>query len=67
MARIDVLIGSTQPLYREVLASTLETMRPDLAVRAVSEDELERHVLDLAPLLVICSEVSPTIADHAPA
>lgn len=67
MSRIDVLIGTQLPLYREVLASTFRAMRPDLVVRAVPQEDLDATVRQLRPLLVICSSVSSTITDLSPA
>jgi hypothetical protein len=63
MFSIDVLIGSNQPLYSEVLASTFQAMRPDLRVRSTPEGDLDALVCELRPMVVICSMVSPTISD----
>ncbi len=60
MSRIDVLIANELPLHREVLASALRTMRPDIVVRVIPHEDLERMICQLRPLVVICTAVSTT-------
>jgi len=65
VARIDVLIGNSLPLYREVLSSTLRIMRPDLRVLDVPPELLHEQVDKLHPQVVICSVARPTmVADE---
>ena len=64
MARIDVLLGNSLPLYREVLASTLRVVRPDLRVHDVPPEVLLAHVSKLQPRVVISSVALPaTVVD----
>lgn len=66
MGAIDILVGHNLPLYREVLTSTFRAMRPDLAVQAVSEQELDAAVLSQRPWMVICSALSQAISEACP-
>lgn len=64
VTRIDVLVGNSLPLYREVLASTLRIVRPDLRVCDVPPESLHAQVGKLQPRVVICSVARPTtVAD----
>lgn len=64
VTRIDVLIGNSLPLYREVLASTLRIVRPDLHVRDVPPEALLAQVHRLRPRVVICSvPMPPTVVE----
>jgi hypothetical protein len=67
MPHIDILIGNTPPLYREVLAATFCKLRPEFVVCAVPHTDLDDYVCKFRPLLVICSNVSTTISSHSPA
>jgi hypothetical protein len=61
---IDILIGHRLPLYREVLVSTIQAMRPDLVVQAVLQEELEEALAKGNPWMVICCTVTTTVLDR---
>jgi hypothetical protein len=62
-----LLISNDLHLYREVLLATLQKLRPDITARAVSPTELDSNMQHDQPWLVICSALTRTIEEHAPA
>src|SRR5689334_13408520 len=62
-----MLIGSALPLYREVLAGALRSLRPGYPVCSVAPADLDATVERLHPWLVICSAVSRVVEELAPA
>lgn len=62
MSSIDVLIATELALYGETLGSTVRAMRPELRVQVVEPEDLEALACRLRPLLVICTDVTSTIA-----
>lgn len=60
-----VVIGNEHSLYRDVLSSTLATLRPEMSVLNAPPIDLDAIVYRLQPLLVICSALSAAIENRA--
>lgn len=60
---MQVIVANEPRSYREVIAETVQALRPQLTVTISEPDELEQHVLRLKPELVLCSSL--TAAAHA--
>lgn len=58
---ISVLIANEPLSYREVMAVTLQELRPEVEVLTSDPADLEREILRLGPDLVICSQ-APVVA-----
>ena len=60
-----ILVANEPRSYREVIASTLQVLRPHLEVILVEPEDLDRDVVRLAPNLVLCSRLTETVETHA--
>jgi len=52
-------------MYRGVLASELSLLRPTLPVALVEPDDLDTVVARIRPRLVICSQLTEVVREHA--
>jgi hypothetical protein len=60
-----ILVANEPRSYREVIAGTLQVLRPHLEVIVVEPEDLDRDVVRLAPNLVLCSRLSEAVEIHA--
>jgi hypothetical protein len=56
-----ILVANEPRSYREVIASTLQVLRPHLEVILVEPEDLDRNVVRLAPNLVLCSRLTEVV------
>ena len=63
--RPDILVANEPAMYRGVLASELSLLRPTLPVALVEPADLDSAVARIHPRLVICSEVTEIVRQHA--
>ena len=63
----DVLVANDPAAYRDMLASELPFLRPHLTVLQVDPADLEAAVVRLRPRLVVCSELTELVRQHASA
>jgi hypothetical protein len=61
-----VLVACELRSYRQTLAAAFRKLRPDVEVFEVEEEDLDREVERLGPDLVVCSQLTTRIQDHAP-
>jgi hypothetical protein len=64
---VRVLIANEPSIYREVISSALEELRPGVEVFTAEPDDLEEEFLRLAPDLVVCSRTTKRVELDAPA
>lgn len=62
-----ILVANEPAMYRGVLASELSHLRPSHPVVLVEPAELDSAVARIHPRLVICSQMTETVRQHAPA
>ncbi len=62
-----VLITNESRAYRETLAGAVQRQRPHVAVIMVEAAALDAAVRALAPSVVVCSQLPPTVAWAVPA
>ncbi len=65
--RILVAFDEVYHIYREVIAASIQLLRPQVEVTTTSLDELEQEVARLDPQVVVCSRnrtasVPPSVA-----
>ena len=65
--RTDILVANEPAMYRGVLASELTLLRPGLPVAMVEPADLEMAVARIHPRLVICSQLTKIVRQHATA
>ncbi|QIN77375.1 hypothetical protein GBA65_01335 [Rubrobacter marinus] len=61
MRKTRVLLANAPRSYREVIASAVHDLRPNLDVFVAEPGEIEGKMESLAPDVVICSEVYPAV------
>lgn len=61
MKMLSVLIANDPLSYREVMAVTIQELRPEVEVWTSDPADLEREILRLGPNLVMCSQ-TPLVA-----
>ena len=66
-AQGHVLVANEPAGYRDTLASELPHLRPSLTVFLVDPADLDATVARMRPRLVICSELTASIRQHASA
>ena len=64
---VRVLIANEPSIYREVISSALEELRPDVEVFTAEPDDLDEEFLRLLPDLVVCSHTTKRVETDAPA
>jgi hypothetical protein len=64
---VRVLIANEPSIYREVISSALEELRPDVEVFTAVPDDLEKDFLPTLPDLVVCSRTTKRVKLDAPA
>jgi len=64
---VRVLIANEPSIYREVISSALEVLRPGVEVFTAEPDDLEQEFLRLLPDLVVCSHTTKRVEIDAPA
>jgi hypothetical protein len=65
--RPDILIANEPAMYRGVLASELSLLRPSLPFVLVEPADLNAAVARIQPQLVICSQLTKMVRQHATA
>jgi hypothetical protein len=65
--RSDILVANEPAMYRGILASELSLLRPNLPVALVEPADLDSAVARSHPRLVICSQVTEIVRQHATA
>jgi hypothetical protein len=63
----NILIANEPAMYRGILASELSLLRPCLPVALVEPADLDTAVARLHPRLVICSQLTKIVRQHAAA
>ena len=66
-SRHNILVANEPAMYRAVLASELSLLRPHLPVALVEPADLDSVVARFHPRLVICSQLTKTVRQHAAA
>ena len=61
-----VLLANEPRVYRESIAQVFRQLRPNVEVVTAEPDELEEHVLRLAPDVVIFSEATGVVRERVP-
>ena len=61
-----VLVANEPRLYREVIATTLQELEPDVEIRLVDPETLDFRVKVDAPDLVFCSRATSRVVDEVP-
>ena len=61
------MIANEPSIYREVISSALEVLRPGVEVFTAEPDDLEQEFLRLLPDLVVCSHTTKRVEIAAPA
>jgi hypothetical protein len=56
-----IMVANEPRAYREVIAEAIRQLRTDLEVITVEPIELDGAIADLAPDLVVCSQLSEAI------
>jgi hypothetical protein len=64
--RILVVLANEPRAYRESIAQVFRQLRPNVEVITAEPDELEDHVLRLAPEMVIFSEATRLVRERVP-
>jgi hypothetical protein len=65
--RPDILVAIEPAMYRGVLATELSLLRPSLRVALVEPADLDTAVARFHPRLVICSQLTKIVRQHAAA
>ena len=60
-----VLVGNEPLFYRDVMATALQDLRPNIEVAEVEPAALDGEVLRRRPQLVVCSELSEVVQTRA--
>jgi hypothetical protein len=66
-AQVQILVANEPPTYRDLLASELPRLRPNVTVLLVDPVDLDDALAQMRPRLVICSELTDSIRQHATA
>jgi hypothetical protein len=66
-AQVQILVANEPSTYRDVLGSQLPRLRPNLTVLLVDPADLDDALAEMRPQLVICSELTDSIRQHATA
>ena len=66
-AQVQILVANEPPTYRDLLSSELPRLRPNLTVLLVDPADLVDALVQMRPRLVICSELTDSIRQHATA
>ena len=61
-----VLLANEPRAYRESIAQVLRQLRPNVEVMTAEPEELEDHVLRLAPDMVVFSEATSIVRERVP-
>ena len=61
MNTLRVLVANEPRAYRETLVAAVQRLRPHLEVIMVEPDALDVAVLELAPSVVVCSQLTPQV------
>lgn len=56
-----VLLGNDPQTYQEVLAATLQALRPEIEVITVLPADLDMAIVQHAPDFVVCSELTEIV------
>jgi DNA-binding IclR family transcriptional regulator len=56
-----ILVGNEPRFYREVIAATLQELRPHLEVVIVEPEDLDGAVVQRRPQLVLCSRLGEVV------
>ena len=62
---LRVVIGNAPQAYRDVVAASLQILRPADDVRTVAPADLDQVVAQRRPHVVVCSRLSDAIRTHA--
>ncbi len=59
--RLRMVVANDPRSYREVMAGTLRTLRPDVEVILIEPQDLDLQIVGLDPHLVVCSNLTDTV------
>src|SRR5215208_974242 len=65
MDHIRIMVANEPRAYREAIGSTLWELRPQTQVTIAAPEELDGEVLRLHPHVVVCSELTEAVREHA--
>ena len=65
-AELRVLLANEPRSYRESIAAVFRQLRPDLEVKVVEPEALERNVARFDPDVAICSRVTGAVRERVP-
>ncbi len=63
---VRILFGNEPRAYREALAAAFRVRCPSVEVIVVDSVELDAHVVQYAPALVVCSKLTMVVETEAP-
>ncbi|HKH11522.1 MAG TPA: hypothetical protein VKA73_10300 [Rubrobacter sp.] len=66
MDKLRIIVANEPRSYRDSISGALQILRPIAEVFRAEPADLEREVARLAPHLVICSRLTPTVESGAP-
>lgn len=64
--KVRVLMANEPRAYREVIAETLQALRPGIEVTLAEPCAIEQKLAVLRPHMVICNEASETVRSSVP-
>src|SRR3954452_1899963 len=65
MEHIRIMVANEPRAYREAIGSALWELRPQTQVTIATPEELDGEVLRLHPHVVVCSELTDAVREHA--
>jgi len=65
MDHIRIMVANEPRAYREAIGSTLWELRPQTQVTIATPEELDGEILRLHPHVVVCSELTEAVREHA--
>ena len=63
--KTHVLVVNEPRSYREVIAESVRSLRPDIEVLAAGPEELDDLVSHFPPDIVVCSQALPAVRENA--
>jgi hypothetical protein len=64
VGKLRILLANEPRSYREVLAATLQILKPDAEVAAIEPQDLDFEVRSFVPHLVVCSRITPVVLSN---
>ena len=65
MERTRVVLANDPRSYREIIASALQALRPNIEVLMIEPESLDDLLVSLSPDLVICSRLTAAVDEGA--